>query len=373
MAAGRAVDVLLVSLGSTAGLRRADDELADSLRRAGASVELARPLAPPSRPTLMLTDLAWARAARRAAREPLERQGRAPARAVIYSTTTAALLWRRPGAIRFDALAASNRRGRHGLWQRPLEHVRLREAPLLLPWSARSLDGLGDEDARRRALVLPVPVEPSGPRPGAAGQPTAAQPPRDLAAVTYAANPAKKGLDRVLGAWRQVRGSAGEGGANGRAAGTTPDGGDRGRGELVIAGVSRERLVRAGLIAADEPGVRVMGPLPSEDFRELLRRARVFVCAPRREDYGIVQLEALADGCQLVTTPAPGPYAALAIARELDARLVGDNLAAGLRAALEQPLSDYADRARTAVAPFSRDAVDRIVAYDLLPRLLERG
>jgi hypothetical protein len=351
MAAGRAADVLLVSLGSTAGLRRADDELADSLRRAGASVELARPVAPRPRPTLMLTDLAWARAARGAAREPLDRQGRAAACAVIYSTTTAALLWRRPGAIRFDALAASNRPGRHGLWQRPLERARLREAPLLVPWSERSLDGVADEDSSRRALVLPVPVEPSGP-PGAAAEP------RDIAAVTYAANPAKKGLDSVLGAWRRVH-AGGEGGRTG--------------GELVIAGVSHEQLVRAGLIAADEPGVRVTGHLASEDFRALLRRARMFVCAPRREDYGIVQLEALADGCQLVTTPAPGPYAALAIARELDARLVGNDLAAGLRAALEQPLSDYAERARAALAPFSRAAVDRIVADDLLPRLLRQS
>jgi hypothetical protein len=366
MAAGRAADVLLVSLGSTAGLRRADDELADSLRRAGASVELAQAVAPPPRPTLMLTDLAWARAARQAARELAER-GTTPARAVIYSTTTAALLWRRPGAIRFDALAASNRPGRDGLWQRPLERARLREAPLLLPWSERSLDGLADADSSRRALVLPVPVEPSGPPPGAVAEP------RDIAAVTYAANPAKKGLDRVLDAWRQVRGGsgdAGEGREDGGTAAARPDSGDGGCGELVIAGVSHEQLVRAGLIAANEPGVRVTGHLASEDFRALLRRARVFVCAPRREDYGIVQLEALADGCQLVTTPAPGPFAALAIARELDARLVGDDLAAGLRAALEQPLSDYAERARAALAPFSRATVDRIVADDLLPRLL---
>jgi glycosyltransferase involved in cell wall biosynthesis len=352
MAAGRAADVLLVSLGSTAGLRRADDELADSLRRAGATVELARPVAPPPRQTLMLTDLAWARAARRAAREPLEREGRTSARGVIYSTTTAALLWRGPGAIRFDALAASNRPGRHGVWQRPLERARLREAPLLLPWTERSMDGLGGEDASTRTLVLPVPVEPSGRPPGAVGHPGAsAEPPRDIAAITYAANPAKKGLDRVLVAWRQVR---------------DPAGSD----ELVIAGVSREQLVREGLIAAEEPGVRVSGPLPSDDFRALLRRARVFVCAPRREDYGIVQLEALADGCQLVTTAAPGPYAALPIARELDARLVGHDLAAALQTALEQPLVDYAERARAALAPFSRDAVDRIVADDLLPRLL---
>ena len=73
------------------------------------------------------------------------------------------------------------------------------------------------------------------------------------------------------------------------------------------------------------------------DYRALLRRARVFVAAPRREDYGIAQLEALADGCVLVTTAAPGPYAALPLARELDARLVGDGLAVALRVALDAP------------------------------------
>ena len=48
MQSAHAADVLLVSLGSTEGLRRADDELQDSLRRAGARVAIARPY-PPSR------------------------------------------------------------------------------------------------------------------------------------------------------------------------------------------------------------------------------------------------------------------------------------------------------------------------------------
>ncbi len=344
-----AADVLLVSLGSTSGLRRADDELQDSLRRAGAHVAVARPFPPEAPPTMMLTDFVWAQAARRIAGEILEQQRTSPARAVIYSTTTAALLWKRPGAIRFDATAAGNRRGRHGLWQRPLERRRLRQASLLLPWSEGALEELGDARAHERALVLPVPVEPSGP----------AAPVRDIAAVTYAANPSKKGLDRVLAAWRSLR----EQGLAGAAGGSEPD-------ELVIGGVSAEQLRRMKLLAADEPGVRVVGELTPEDFRALLRRARVFVCAPRREDYGIVQLEALADGCQLVTTPAPGPYVALAIARKLDARLVADDLAPALRAALEQPLPDYAERAQTALAPFTREAADRIVAEQLLPRLL---
>jgi glycosyltransferase involved in cell wall biosynthesis len=339
-----AVDVLLVSLGSTEGLRRADDELQDSLRRAGARIAIARPFPQEAMPTMMLTDLLWARAARDAASKILDQQQHSPARSVIYSTTTAALFWKRPGAIRFDATADGNRPGRHGLWQRPLERRRLREAPLLLPWSEgalREIKAPAGALGKERSLVLPVPVEASGPPAER----------RDIAAITYAANPSKKGLDRVLAAWRRVRA-------------------ERSADELLIAGISPEQLSRTGLLAPDEPGVRVLGALPSSEFRALLRRARVFVCAPRREDYGIVQLEALADGCRLVTTAAPGPYAALPIARELDARLVGDDLASALRVALDEPPVNYGERAREALAPFSHESVDRLVAEQLLPRLL---
>jgi hypothetical protein len=340
MASADGADVLLVSLGSTAGLRRADDELADSLRRAGARVTIARADPPAPARTLMLTDLQWARAARRAAAE-----NSASARAVIYSSTTAALFWRRPGAIRFDATAAGNRRGRHGLWQRPLERRRLGQAPLLLPWSDGGLREAPQVAERGgRALVLPVPVEPSGPLDGE----------RDIAVITYAANPRKKGFDRVLAAWRSLR-------AAGHVAAEQ---------ELVVAGASLAQLEQAGLARGGEPGVRVAGELAPEDFRALLRRARVFVCAPRREDYGIVQLEALADGCQLVTTAAPGPYAALPLARELDARLVNDDLAAALSTALNNPRAGYAERARQTLLPYARESVDRLVADEVLPRLL---
>jgi glycosyltransferase involved in cell wall biosynthesis len=337
--------VLIVSLGSTQGLRVADAELRDSIARAGASVRLVSAATAPPRRTLMLTDLAWARAARRAAAQAL---AQAPARAVIYSSTTAALLWPRPGAIRFDATSAGNRPGRHGLWQRPLERRRLAESPLLLPWSELAMSE-APAPARRgeRARVLPVPVEPSAPL---SGQSVA---PRDIAAITYAANPAKKGLEQVLRAWRKLlalRGAA--------------------IGELLLAGTSREELARSGFSAREEDGIRVLGALAREEYRALLRRARVFVCAPRREDYGIAQLEALADGAQLVSTPAPGPYAALSIARELDRRLVDDDLARALLAALEEPMPDYRERARAALAPFSRSAADEIVADQLLPRLL---
>jgi Glycosyl transferases group 1 len=345
MGAPGALDVLIVSLGSTPGLRGADEELAGSIARAGAGVAIAAAAAPAQVRTMMLTDLLWARAARAAAQSRLRDPHTAPPRAIIYSSTTAALFWPRPGAIRFDAPAAANRAGRHGLWQRPLERRRLTQAPLLLPLSAGGLAEVpGADGAADRALVLGLVAEPSGPLSGE----------RDIAAITYAANPLKKGLDRVLAAWRELR--------------RAPGGSELG--ELVIAGAAPRELQAAGIAPEGEPGVRSVGRLETAEYRALLRRARVFICAPRREDYGAAQLEALADGCMLVSTNAPGPYVGLGIARRLDERLIGEDLTGALRVALDEPSAGYAERARAELAPFSRAAVDQRVACELLPRLL---
>ena len=163
-------DVLLVSLGGTTGLREADAELAGALERAGASVEVASVPRVREWRTMAGIELAWALSARRAT------EGAGEARAVLYSSTTAALLAPRPGAIRFDAPAAGNRPGRHGVWQRPVERRRFREASLLVPWSE---GGLAEAPAPHAgAVVVPVPVE----RSGAAGE-------RDIAAITYGAHP----------------------------------------------------------------------------------------------------------------------------------------------------------------------------------------
>jgi glycosyltransferase involved in cell wall biosynthesis len=175
-----------------------------------------------------------------------------------------------------------------------------------------------------------VPVEASGPP----------APERDIAAITYGANPSKKGLDRVLDAWRAVR----------------RDG---------------EELVVAGLDGHAEAGISYAGRLPRDEYRALVRRARAFVTAPRREDYGIAQLEALADGARVVTTPAPGPYAALPLLRDGLGWVADDALLPGaLRAALDSDEPGYAARALATIAPFRREAVDRVVAEQLLPRLL---
>lgn len=331
---------MIVSLGGTTGLREADEELAASLRRAGARVELARTRRPPELRTYAALELAWALNARRAAVLAIREHN---PRAVLYSSTTAALLGPVGGAIRFDAPAAGNRPGRHGIWQRPVEARRFRTTPLLVPWSEGGLDEA--PTPRAGAVIVPVPVAPSGPPER-----------KDIAAITYGANPEKKGLDRVLAAWaRDAR--AGE--------------------ALVVAGLDetagREWLDRAGAgdagaRPAGAGAVRFTGMIPRDEYRSLLRRARVFVTAPRREDYGIAQLEALADGCALVTNAAPGPYAALPLARALDPRLVGDGL--DLRTALDDPAPGYADRAARLVAPFTPAGVDRVVADELLPRLL---
>ncbi len=323
-----AVDVLVVSLGSTAGLRAADAALAGALRRAGAEVALVEATRQRDVRTLALTDLVWARAARRAAAEGIAEH--AP-RAVLYGAMGAALLWPRPGAIRLDAPMAANRPGRHGVWQRSVERRRLRQARLLVAVDEGTL--AETPQPRADAVVVPIPVARSG----------AVDGPRDVAAATYAANPRKKGLDRVLAAWAAAR---------------------RDGEELWVAGVE------AG---ADVPGVRWAGRLAPDDYRALLRRTRVFVTAPRREDYGIAQLEALADGCRLVTTPAPGPYAALPLARALDPRLVpadAAGLADALRTALDAPPDGYPARAAALLEPFTDAAIDARIARELLPRLL---
>jgi glycosyltransferase involved in cell wall biosynthesis len=323
-----AADILIVSLGSTPGLRADVEELHGAMQRAGAAVEVVAARPPRALRTFALTDFAWARAARAAAQEGITEH--AP-RALLYHTVTSSLLWPEPGAIRYDAPAAANRPGRHGLWQRPVERRRLSAAPLLVPVDPGTLAETPQPHAP--ALVVPIPVQRSG----------SVSRPRDIAAITYAANPEKKGLDLVLAAWARAH-REGE--------------------ELVVAGAD---------VRLEAPGVRVVGRLGHEEYRALLRRAGVFVCAPRREDYGIAQLEALADGCVLVTTAAPGPYAALPLARALNPGFVVSHpgaLDVALRVALDAPPRGYAERAAVALEPFRRVAVDAVVRDELLPRLL---
>jgi glycosyltransferase involved in cell wall biosynthesis len=330
-------DILVVSAGNTQGWRTAADELAGAIERAGAAVELVAADPAPRVRTYALTDFLEARAASAAARRGIEVHD---PRAVVYCSITASLLWPRPGAIFLDSIAAENRPGRHGIWQRSVERRRLREAPLVITWSGRSLDPL--KGPRPNAVVVPVPVESA---------PAAAEAARDVAAVTYAGDPVKRRLTDVLDAWARAR---------------------RDDERLIVAGLPGDAREHTPGLAARlaAPGVEVAGPLAPAEFRALLRRARLLIAAPRIEDYGIAALEALASGCLLVTTPSRGPYPARELARELDPRLVGDDLAPAIRIGLDDPRPDYAERAAQLLGPFTRAAVDRTVADTVLPRLL---
>jgi hypothetical protein len=329
-AAEPAPDIVLVTVTSTTGWGNAARQLAASLTAAGARVGIAATGPVAQVRTFMGTDLVQALAARRTAAAALAAHR---PEALVYCSITAALLWPEPGAIWLDSLAAENRPGRHGVWQRRVERRRLEQAPLVMTMSADSLAPIDPAD-RPEAVVVPVAVDQSG-----AGEDRAI---RDIDVLAYTADPVKRRLDFILDSWQRSR---------------------RGDEHLVVTGI--EAPNRRGL-----DGVRFTGRLAADEFRALLRRAKVFVTAPRREDFGIAALEALADGAMLVTTPAAGAYPALALARELDPRLVCDDIAVALRHALDDPLPGYQARAAELVAPYGRERVSATLSEHVLPRLL---
>ena len=333
-------DIALVSLGTTPGLRRADDAFLATAHAAGVGCELVR--ATPGRGDVLrrhplatdLVEALWARNA--ASAMPLRR-------ATVFSTVTAALLQPLPEnyAVRFDAPASLNRPGFQGVWQRPRERSVLREARALLPWGEAAAEAVPGDVPR---IVLHVPIAPIEPAPE-----------RDIDALLYAGYPAKRGLDRALAAWRFAA-APGE--------------------RLVVTGVGRPDaeawLRRHGFGASIPSGVEWTGRLAPEEFTALLGRTRVFVNASRQEDHGLSQLEALSAGALLATVPSPGPYEALPLARKLAPELVSERLGEAIRAALdmdEAARSDYARRAAELLAPYRPDAVVEVFTRRVIPAL----
>lgn len=332
-----APDIALVSLGTTPGLVHSDQSFAALVRATGASCEVVPVrigrFAGALRRHMAVTDLVEALAARRV--------GGVRARAVVYSTVTAALLQRpeQPFAIRFDATASLNRPGWGGAWQRAAERRPLRGARLLLPVSR------GAEAAVPVSGVpvvrLPIPIEPVA---GAAE--------RDIEAVAYAGYPRKRGLEVLCAAWASV----------GRA------------GRFVIGGLDRAKgvawLERCGV--PEPPGVEWAGSLPRAEWLSLVGRARVYVNASRWEDFGLGPLEALSAGTPVVTVPTPGSFEALPLARELAPSLVSDDLPAALRAGLaldDAARADYALRAAALLEPYRFDRLVTVVHDAVMPAL----
>lgn len=346
----RDVDILLISLGTTRGLRLADEAFAALLQEAGASVALsgvALGHASRLRRAYPLIDLVEALAARRATPGPVLRLR---PRAVVFSATTAALMAPRlavPYAVRLDSPALLNRPGRRNAIQHALERRRLRAARLVLPTGRASATALPPDAAR--AVVVPPPVIAA---PAATGS-------RERLAIAYAPDPKAKGLDVVCAAWGLAR----------------PDGA-----RLAVFGIDAERgsafLRRRGI--AEPPGLEWRGMTSAAEFRATLRRSRAFVVGARWEDFGLAQLEALADGALLVTVPAAGAYEALPIARALEPALVSADagaaaLGSALRAAFalgDDRVARYRAEAAVRLAPYRPASIRSIIETDVLPALL---
>jgi glycosyltransferase involved in cell wall biosynthesis len=340
------VDVALLSLGTTLGLRHADDALAELLAAAGLSCRVVRVRFGATgrlRRQITAIDVVEGLAARRAARATRD------ARAVIVSGATTALLLDRPRvpwAVRFDSPTALNRQGWSGAWQRARERRVFRAADVLLPWGRAAAEAAARvAGGATRVIPLPVPVE---------APPADAE--RTAEVVAYAGWLWKRGIDILCDAWGRL----------------APH-----DARLVIGGADRAAglawLDRCGV--PEPPGVEWAGSVPHDRWLARVARARAFVNASRREDHGLAQLEALAAGTPLITVPSPGAYEALPIARALAPELVAAEvsapaLATALRAGLA--LADrerYAEAAVAAMAPYRRKAIVAVVRDELVPAL----
>ena len=348
------VDVLVLSLGTTRGLRLAGAELVEMLREAGASVAAVGTrigLTNALRRAYPVNDVVEAIAARRALASGMRRF---EPRALVVSTTTAALLIGDPGvpfAVWLDSPARLNRPGLASIPLHLLERRQLARARVLMPHSPGAAAALPLGAAPTVLIPPPVPEAPDSDAAAA----------RDPIAVGYTPDPKAKGLALLCAAWEQAR---------------LPDA------RLLIAGISRERaddfLARRGL--GLPPRAEIVGMLPQPSFRDLLARARVFVSTAEWEDFGVAPLEALDRGTALVCAPAGGPFPALGIARALASDFVAADRGAGTVArALEAAfaaddamLAAYRVAARAALEPYRPQALVGRLQAEVLPALLGR-
>jgi glycosyltransferase involved in cell wall biosynthesis len=358
----RPVDVLVLSLGTTRGLRIADAQLASIVRQAGASVAVVGTRIGATnrlRRGYPVNDIVEAIAARRALDSGLRRHR---PRAAVLSSTTAAMLAGAPAvpfAVWLDSPARLNRPGRRNALLHVLERRQLARARIVLVLSHEAVAALPAGAAP--AVVVSPPL--TAPPPPAGSPPLTAPPPRAGSpgeiVVAYTPDPKARDLELVCAAW-----------ATAAAPGA----------RLVVTGISAERarafLRRRGV--EPPPGLELAGMLPQAEFRALLLRARVFLSAARWEDFGQTPLQALDCGAAIVSAPAGGPFPALAIARQLAPRFVAPDrspraLAAALEAALaasESELDAYRAAARERLAPYREAAVVERVREQVLPVLL---
>ena len=273
---------------------------------------------------MALHELGWALAARRAAAAGSRHTARARS---CTPRSPRPCSPRGQGAIRFDAPAAGNRPGRHGMWQRPVERRRLAAAPLLVPWSEGGL-AEAPRPGSTDAVVVPVPVAPSGRRPASATSrrsPTARTRPRR---ASTACSPPGGGAPARRRDARRRRPRRG-----------------RRAGRRATPGCCRATTTApcsaARASSSPPPAARTTGS-PSS------RRSPTAARSSRR------RRRARTPRCR---SPARSTRASSATSL-------------AIRVALDDPAPGYAERAAELLAPWRPDAVDRVVATELLPRLL---
>ena len=347
------IDVLMVSLGTTAGLRRADERLRDDLERTGLTVALVAGRYDrldwwPRQPFL---DLYQAAAARRWLEAALRRWR--PGSIVHPSPATALFEPARRlhrSVVRFDSPLALTRPGRRNVPQRALERRVLRLASAVAPYSPRPTPQLlAPAPAGARVIPIGFPID----------VPDRVAEDRRPVVLCYAGSPRKKGLDYVAQAWRLT---------------------DRDGHRLIVAGIDPDagRRFLAENDVAEPPDTDWCGWVEPERFRELCDTSAVFVAASRRDEYGTAQLQALGGGCLLVHSRVPGHCEPVALAEQLDRTLLAPPadpaaLAGCLGRALRRTRAeraDYVERARDLLSDYSTDAFAATVRERLVPALL---
>jgi Glycosyl transferases group 1 len=348
----RTVSALVVTCGTTRGLRHAEQDLVAGLSRLDLRIGVSVPAYSSSRilraahPLLDLAE-AWSisRAVASATKDTLPS-------VIIYPTSLSTIfepkVRLRTAIVRYDALASENRRGARNLPLRLLERRSLSRAKALAPWSLRRTEGATSSRLPPK-ISFPPTVDAYETKES-----------RRQMMVCYGSNPHKKGLDIVVEAW-------------GRACLPVPW-------KLHIGGISA-RAGRSWLSrrkVTEPAGIVWAGELEAKSYRGLTSAAAAVIAGSRFEDFGIAQLEALADGAVLVTVPSAGPYEALSIARGLDphtvaANLSPEDLADAIRYAASMSASallTYQRRASAEVAQYSSKWHQDRIEKGLVPLFL---
>lgn len=323
--------VLVVRSSITGGHRHHEDEIVRNLPELGCSVRAVQVRYPHqslfgrSTPT---DDLYHAVQAARVVRRVDPGEG-----VLVFTTVTDALLQRtsvlRRAVVRFDALSRENRTGWRGAIQRRLERRVLARAAVLAPRSVRSLPERSDLALH----ALPSAVLPIA---RASGEPIA-----PYMFFYGGENVRKKGLDVAVRAWS----TAALPGLELRVAGTEAEAG-------------RRFLLENGVEAP--ASVRWLGKIPNVEFRQQAAAATAYISASRYEEFGVAQIEALADGVPVVTVSTDGPVEIVPIMRSIAPDLVADGIQARTLADALHAVADWDSKRR---AEYRGDAAEAARAY----------